>query len=266
LLLLIAFQNFRSLSYKLICCLPFGLSLTNHLTTVFIGPGFSHCSFPAVWQHPNRYRRLPPVGNQVGVWLVVCVLLSALGLSVYLYLPIRWPAVNHGEAMTWDLFKHFLTGQEAQGALRLNAWYSDFSRYQIVFGKMINELLGQDCWLRCWGCGTRPHPPLSSSGHLCSLASQRLLALSFYVPDPDYSSFLLPSHFIQAIWIALGIYALAILLSSYLPRFSQATTFAFVYCLYFAIPAQLNPAYLPAWISRTNGGVSPGSIHPQPAA
>jgi len=247
LLLLIAFQNFRSLSYKLyLLAFLFGLSLTNHLTTVLLA-GFSHCSFSCRLANTSTDTTVTARWHQVGVWLVVCVLLSALGLQCLSLSTHPLACRQSWRGLTWDLFKHFLTGQEAQGALRLNAWYSDFSRYQIVFGKMINEFTWAGLLvLRCWGCGHSFRiRPLAAVVTFAAWLANAFFALSFYVPDPDYSSFLLPSHFIQAIWIALGIYALAILLSSYLPRFQPGYHLCLCLLSLFAIPAQLNPAYLP---------------------
>jgi len=246
LLLLIAFWNIRRLSYKLyLLAFLFGLSLTNHLTTILLAPALAIAVFPAVLQHLKQIPTATERWQQVGVWLFVCVLLGALGLSVYLYLPIRWPAVNHGEVMTWDLFKHFLTGQEAQGALRLDAWYSDFSRYQIVFSKMLSvfgwqafiaALLGL-YWLAIY----------NRRAALVTLAvwlANAFFALSFYVPDPDYSSFLLPCYFIQAIWLAVAIYG-SVGCIRWLWRLQADIAFALIYSIYAVFFALAIPFTLP---------------------
>ncbi|MEK7277464.1 MAG: DUF2723 domain-containing protein [Chloroflexota bacterium] len=190
----------------------FGLSLTNHLTTILLAPavliafGISLIAYrlspSAISHHPSASR--------LGIWIFGFGICFLLGLSLYLYLPLRWPAVNNGEAMTWELFRHFITGQEAQGALRWNAWYSDWSRYAIVGRKALDQfgwvgaitaLIGLIALAR-----RRPSAALVT---FAAYAAFAFFGLSFYVPDPDYSSFLLPAHFVQAAWMAVGISQIA---------------------------------------------------------
>ncbi len=221
----------------------FGLSLTNHLTTIILAPAIliSLISLiPFKHNNPLNYKLLITNHNLQSLIsnLLLYFLCFLLGLSVYLYLPLRWPVVNNGEVMTWDMFKHFITGQEAQGALRLSAWYSDLSRYEIVFRKSLDQfgwvgiitaLIGFVSLIR--------KNFFAALITLTAYAGYAFFALSFYVPDPDYSSFLLPSHFIQSIWIALGISALAY----YASRITNhATHFLYLpYLLYFLLPASL---------------------------
>ncbi|MBI5052136.1 MAG: DUF2723 domain-containing protein, partial [Chloroflexi bacterium] len=193
----------------------FGLSLTNHLTTILLAPAILIPFIPLIpFKHNNplNYQLLITKHNLKSLIsnLFLYFLFFLLGLSLYLYLPLRWHAVNNGEAMTWELFKHFITGQEAQGALRLNAWYSDLSRYEIVFRKTLDQfgwvgvitaLIGLVSLLR--------KNFFAALITLAAYSGFAFFALSFYVPDPDYSSFLLPSHFIQSIWIAIGISQMA---------------------------------------------------------
>jgi len=184
----------------------FGLSLTNHLTTIILLPAIFISLIPLLpFKHNNILSFVTRSGH-----LSFAIFFFALGLSLYLYLPLRWPAVNNGEVMTWELFQHFITGQEAQGALRLNAWYSDLSRYEIVFRKALDQfgwvgiitaLIGLISLLR--------KNIFAALVTLAAYSGFAFFALSFYVPDPDYSSFLLPSHFVQAVWIAIGISQIA---------------------------------------------------------
>ncbi|MBI4771571.1 MAG: DUF2723 domain-containing protein, partial [Chloroflexi bacterium] len=176
----------------------FGLSLANHLTTALLAPAVA-IAFAAQW------RSARPTARQ----LLTAALCFALGLSVYLYLPLRWPAVNHGEPMTWELFQHFITGQEAQGALRLNAWYTDFGRYGIVARKALDQFGWAGAVAAFIGLGTLARrKPIAALITLAAYGAFAFFGLSFYVPDPDYSSFLLPAHFVQAVWMALGITAI----------------------------------------------------------
>ncbi|MEK7785884.1 MAG: DUF2723 domain-containing protein, partial [Chloroflexota bacterium] len=161
-----------------------GLSLTNHLTIILLVPAI----FIAILANRKSVGVL-----RFGIW----IFLFLLGLSVYLYLPIRWPAVNNGEAMTWELFKHFITGQEAQGALRLDAWLTDFSRYAIVGRKALDQFGWPGAITALVGLAALfRRRPLAALVTLVAWAAYAFFGLSFYVPDPDYSSFLLPAHFV----------------------------------------------------------------------
>src|SRR5262249_38053321 len=100
--------------YQLRLCIlafVFGLSLTNHLTTLLLAPpalAAALMGFRAVGNHrpmsdrlrlASIFRRLPLAVWARGSSFVLFSLL--LGLSIYLYLPLRWPAVNHGELLSW---------------------------------------------------------------------------------------------------------------------------------------------------------------------
>ena len=145
--------------------------------------------------------------------------------------------------MTWEIFKHFISGQEAQGALRLNAWYSDLSRYEIVFRKSLDQFGWVGVVTALIGFVSLVRKNIFAALiTLAAYAGFAFFALSFYVPDPDYSSFLLPSHFIQSIWIALGISAIAYYTSriTHHPFRSRLTPFLYLpYLLYFLLPASL---------------------------
>jgi hypothetical protein len=221
----------------------FGLSLTNHLTTVLLAPAIglslmaNRKSLTGKLHLSGRFGIL-----RFGIW----VLLFLLGLSLYLYLPLRWPAVNNGETMTWEMFRHFITGAEAQGALRLDAWYADFSRYAILGRKVLDQfgwlgiitaLVGLIALFR--------QKPLAAFVTLAAWAAYAFFGLSFYVPDPDYSSFLLPAHFVQAVWIAVGIAHIA----QFTIRNSQFAIrnweLSIVHCAFFLLPASLLWTNLP---------------------
>jgi len=229
-----------------------GLSLTNHLTTILLAPAI----FIAILA--NRQSRI--ASQHLGFWSLrfgIWALFFLLGLSVYLYLPIRWPAVNDGEAMTWELFKHFITGQEAQGALRLDAWHTDLSRYAIVGRKALDQFGWPGAVAALVGLAAlfrrRPSAALVT---LAAWAAYAFFGLSFYVPDPDYSSFLLPAHFVQAAWLAVGISQIAYGISRIADSPSRRllreaaishklSALSIVYCAFFLLPASLIWTNLP---------------------
>jgi hypothetical protein len=179
-----------------------GLSLTNHLTTVLLVPA---AALALVWDRP----RLGVRG-----WLVAGGLF-VLGLAVYLYIPLRWPALHDGRWMTPPEFVAYVTGRQFHGALRLAGW-RDPTRWRIV-GRLLGEPFG---WI---GLG------LAALG-VVNLASRYRRALALTVVTfvafllyglvyavADIAVFLLPAHLVLAIWMGSGVTLLDGLLSSLPP-------------------------------------------------
>ncbi len=171
-----------------------GLSLTNHLTTLLLLPAVA---LALLWDRPW----LRPKD-----WLIAGGVLL-LGLSVYLFIPLRWPALNHGEWMTPRDFIAYVSGGQFHGALRLDGW-RDPVRWSIV-GRLLREPFG---WV---GLGlaavgvvqlaVRQRRALALTGAI--FLAFALYGLDYYVPD--ISVFLLPAHLILAVWIGAGISFLA---------------------------------------------------------
>ncbi|MGH2522455.1 MAG: glycosyltransferase family 117 protein, partial [Anaerolineales bacterium] len=233
----------------------FGLSLTNHLTTLVLTPACLVATLMAASR-----RRWPmadgrwPMANSTSASgsashspraavtrsghasFVIrhssfVILSLLLGLSVYLYLPLRWPAVNHGEQLSWAQFVNILSGSEARGAFQWALPFQDFNRYEILFRKIVGEYGWAGLALAVLGGAAllvRPssHPPPSTPHREASpwdpppfslhppliLALAYLgyayFALAFNVPDPDFSAFLIPLHLIAAVLMGLGLNAL----------------------------------------------------------
>jgi len=175
-----------------------GLSLTNHLTTALLLPAVA---LALLWDWPRlRLRNWLTIG---GVLL--------LGLSIYLFIPLRWPALNHGQWMTLRDFVSYVTGGQFHGALRLDGW-RDPVRWGIV-GRLLHEPFG---WvglgLAAMGVvwmAVRRRRALALTG--VTFLAFILYGLDYYVPD--ISVFLLPAHLILAIWIGAGIVSFADLTS-----------------------------------------------------
>lgn len=179
-------------------CIPFlfltlGLSCANHLTTLLLIP-------PLVVGLIMIRIKLP-----FRTW-VLSLGLFLLGLAVYLYLPIRWPAVNDGEAMTIERFLYFFTAKNAQVALRPLAFIQDLGRYGIVGRKVLDQYGLTGIVLGLLGLASlyyrlRPAAVITTLVYVAYI----FFALSHYSPDPDFSSFLLPAHLVQAVWMAIGV-------------------------------------------------------------
>ena len=203
-----------------------GLSLTNHLTTALLLPAVA---LALIWDRP----RLRPRD-----WLIAGGLLL-LGLSVYLFIPLRWPALNDGEWMTLRQFIAYVTGGQFHGALRLDGW-RDPVRWGIV-GRMLREPFG---WA---GLGLAAVGVLGlAARHRRALALTGLILLAFVVYGldyyvPDISVFLLPAHLILAIWIGAGV-ALLLDLTIYLAPFSpivRRLSFVICYLSFLLLPLRL---------------------------
>ncbi|VAW34114.1 hypothetical protein MNBD_CHLOROFLEXI01-5112, partial [hydrothermal vent metagenome] len=113
----------RSLRLNLILlAATIGLGLTNHLTTVFLLPpaalALIFLLFTASRSLNTEYRSLI-TDYRFLLKLLLAFLLPLLIL--YLYLPLRWQAVN-GEAMGLARFVDWVIGGRFQGALQWQAW------------------------------------------------------------------------------------------------------------------------------------------------
>ena len=172
----------------------FGLGLTNHLTTVLLLPALA---LTLMLVRPRLSWR---------EWLFALAAFL-LPLSLYLYVYLRWPALNEGVWMSLSEFWRYVTGQQFGGALRLDAWLTDPTRYDIV-ARLLRDPFG---WLGLvlsvcgliWLALKRWREALVS---LMACVPFVWYALSYYVPD--VSVFLLPAHLVLAVWLGVGLAAI----------------------------------------------------------
>jgi len=219
--------------YSVVLAFLFGLSLTNHLTTLLLVPA---CLVAGGWGlgarawgkilrpssfvlRPSSHAvvlRLPPSSVLRPPSFVILSFL--LGLSLYLYLPLRWPAVNHGELLSVARFINIVSGGEAKGAFQPALPFTDLTRYEIVFRKIVSEYTWIGLVLGLIGfmalvfrkrtsAESQPGWPMALSLAL-AYSGYLYFALAFNVPDPDYSAFFIPIHLITAVLMALGLTAL----------------------------------------------------------
>lgn len=201
--------------------LLFGLSLTNHLTTLLLAPAVALSAARAAW-HTLRAVALRPA--RLAGALAVALRLAAfglLGLAVYLYLPLRWPAVNHGEALSLAQFANILTGNEARGAFQWALPLRDVGRYAIVGGKLVGEYGWPGLALGALGLAVHVAAAYRrrqwlSAPLILVLAYLPYLyfALAFNVPDPDFSAFFIPLHLILAALLGVGLQTLITFIAS----------------------------------------------------
>jgi len=167
-----------------------GLSLTNHLTTALLVPA---AALALLWDRPRL--RVVDWAKALG--------LGILGFSLYLFVWLRWPAVNQGAWMTPSAFLTYITGGQFHGALRFDGW-RDPTRWEIV-ARLLRQPFG---WaglalaaLGLLGLALRRRRALALTG--VTFLAFGLYGLLYYVPD--ISVFLLPAHLILALWIGVGI-------------------------------------------------------------
>ncbi|MDT8304650.1 MAG: DUF2723 domain-containing protein, partial [Anaerolineae bacterium] len=177
-----------------------GFGLTNHLTTALLLPAavltFYFVGQRERWDRRQWWRMIPRL-----------LLAALLPLLLYLYLPLRWAAVN-GEAMGLARFVDWVIGGRFQGALQLRAWLDDPTRYTVVGRLLLAEW--QPAWLLLVA--------LLGFIWLARRALRTVLilfvtwlafvfyALNYYVPDLNV--FLLPAQMLMAIWWGVGLAAL----------------------------------------------------------
>jgi hypothetical protein len=215
--------------------LVYGLSLTNHLTMILLAPAMAiYALLTGLWTKPRREARnkvfgilgtqngctdghsRPPRNHnreeKPGFFFtdakkgLRAVSLFLLGLSVYLYLPLRWP-VLHGRSITLGEFVNWVLGSRFRGALHWDAWLKDPERY-LILSRLI---LQQYDWVGLilglvglvWLLAKRRREAILL---LIAYVTYLIYGLNYYVPD--ISAFIIPTHLILAIWIGAGLHGL----------------------------------------------------------
>ncbi|MBP6015571.1 MAG: DUF2723 domain-containing protein [Candidatus Promineofilum sp.] len=211
-----------------------GLGLTNHLTTVFLLPPATLAVLINLW--PTLARRSSGVSRRRSLIPLLLQLLIAFAvpLLLYLYLPLRWAAVN-GEAMGFGRFVEWVVGGRFQGALQWGAWLRDPTRRQIV-GRLLLDTWGWFYGLTAavglvWLFARQWRTALAL---LLTAAGFTFYTLNYYVPD--LAVFLIPTHVVVAIWIGAGMAALAGLLATeFFPKYLIAKPLLFMAVLLLAV-------------------------------
>ncbi|MCD6093944.1 MAG: DUF2723 domain-containing protein [Candidatus Omnitrophica bacterium] len=94
--LLLLWQEKREDKYLYGACFIYGLSLTIHLSLLFLAPIFIFWVLLVNWRIISKVKQLS-----------IMVILFLLGLTVYLYLPLRSlanPPIDWGDPQTWERF------------------------------------------------------------------------------------------------------------------------------------------------------------------
>ena len=213
----------------------YGLSLTNHLTMVLLAPSIiiytllTHHRFftsrsrsdfaqagslrPGSGQAPDPSQKrgfgnpLRAILDPLGLKKVLTAAgLFLLGLSVYLYIPLRWPAL-HGRPMALGEFANLALGSRFRGALHWDAWLRDPERY-LILARLMQQ---QYSWVGlilgllglAWLLAKRRREAILL---LVAYVAYFFYGLNYHVPD--ISAFIIPAYLIFALWIGAGLRAL----------------------------------------------------------
>ena len=224
--LLLRWRDGHAASLRLLAFV-LGLGLTNHLTMVLLLPAVL---LFVIWTEPGILRR----GR---LWLTLAGLFL-LGLAVYLYIPLRWPALHQGHPMRLDEFVAWITGRQFSGALRWDAWLRDSGRYGILARLSLEQygVAGLALGLigLAWLLIRRPREGFTL---LAAYVAYSFYGLNYYVPD--ISVFLIPAQAIHAVWIGVGAWVLAELAVRLPARVFSTATPAIVWTLALLLPLSL---------------------------
>ena len=230
----------------------FGLSLTNHLTTLLLAPT---CLLAAILLFVRTTKSDREKSRHIGPSSIVrraqrssVFLALLLGLSLYLYLPLRWPAINNGQRLSLAQFANIVTGNEAKGAFQWDLPLRDPGRFAIVFDKLQSEYGWPGLAAVAYGVGLLTYAAWHKARRQQAIGLLLLLlpygafvyfGLAFNVPDPDFSAFFIPLHLITAVLLGLGAEALLGLITKRLNyKLPIATAQGLLLSLFSLLPLQ----------------------------
>jgi hypothetical protein len=202
----------------------FGLSLTNHLTSAMLVPALAFVGLIWLW----RVARVAPTASRFTFRaLLLACLCFLLGLSIYLYLPLRWPAINNGELLSLSQFGYFLRGGEAAGQFDALLPLKEPQRFSYVFRRITGEFGWPGFALMGVGLvvmglrGLREIRDKKARGEmgrsvslvafvflLLAYLGHAYFVLAYDPPEPDFSDFFISTYVVAAVWIAIGLHVM----------------------------------------------------------
>ncbi|MCX7683086.1 MAG: DUF2723 domain-containing protein [Anaerolineae bacterium] len=171
--------------------LTLGLGLAHHLTMALLLPAVM---VALAWERPRlRARDWLGMGG-----------LFLLGLSCYLFIPLRWPALNDGHWMTPGEFLSHITGGPFHGALQLDGW-RHLARWEIVW-RTLKEPFGEiGLLLAAAGLVSLALTRRWREATLTALTGAAFVFYGLSYNVPDVAVFLLPAHLLLALWLGVGV-------------------------------------------------------------
>ncbi len=198
-----------------------GLGLSHHLTTILLLPAFA---LAILMVRPH----LPVRTTLIGLGLFL------LGLGLWLYIPLRWPALHDGAPMALQEFVDWITGTRFGGALVLSAW-SDPTRWAIVSRFLLNAFGPAGVALAVAGAiSLAVKHRQAASITFVTFAAYVFYCLVYLVPD--VSVFLIPAYLIMAIWIGVGAAFLVDVLTVRIASRAESLIYTAALALFMMIP------------------------------
>ncbi|HEY4720641.1 MAG TPA: hypothetical protein VII92_02240, partial [Anaerolineae bacterium] len=164
------------------------MAITHHLTSVILIPPIA---LTLILVRPRL---------RLKAWLAAmgCLL---VGLTPWLYIPLRWPALHHGATIALNEWLGWIFGQRFGGALNLSLW-SDPTRWSIVGRITLNQFEVVGAVLAAIGVVVLFKRTWRAALILLgAFAGYIFYGLVYNVPDVDV--FLIPAFVIMAIWIGI---------------------------------------------------------------
>ncbi|MBI5566746.1 MAG: DUF2723 domain-containing protein [Chloroflexi bacterium] len=205
--------------------LTFGLALSHHLTAVILIPPIMIALALTYWHRSRLLHRDAAAarndargGLPLKSWLMA-IGLFVLGLTPWLYIPLRWPGLHNGAAMSMAEWLGWIFGQRFGGALNLSLW-TDPTRWGIISRLALDQfgVIGA---------------VLAAVGLLVLITRAWRVALITFVTFagywfyglvynvPDVNVFIIPAFLIMAVWLGFGVHWLAKLVESTNQRISE---------------------------------------------
>ena len=111
-LLLLHWRHNRNNKWLYCFCFTYGLSLTNHVSSILLFPGFAYLTL--VKEHQKMFKVRLSKEFFDGKVIGLCLLFFIIGLLPYAYLPLRSsmdPILDYGNPENLQLFLNHLTGK-----------------------------------------------------------------------------------------------------------------------------------------------------------
>ena len=205
----ISYQSTNHQSPIYFLSLVFGLALSHHLTSVILIP-------PMVIALVLARPRLP-----FKSWLIA-IGLFFLGLTPWLIIPLRWPGLHNGAAMSIAEWLGWIFGQRFGGALNLSAW-SDPTRWGIISRIVIDQFGVIGALLAALGFIAL----IKRAWRVALITFVTFAGYWFYglvYNVPDVNVFIIPVFVIMAVWLGFGTHWIANLVESASQRLSESRT------------------------------------------
>jgi hypothetical protein len=139
----------------------------------------------------------------------------AIGLTPWLLIFVRWPALHNGQWMTMGEWIGWITGQRFGGALNLGLW-SDPTRWGIMLRLTVEQFGWAGAALAVVGLIAL----MMRARHVALITSVTFAGYFFFglvYNVPDVSVFVIPLFLVMAIWIGVAISAIVQWNSSHVP-------------------------------------------------